>query len=58
MEMQQMVSLDIKKFARGWLSLGQAPQGSGHGLSLPEFKKNLDCVLSIGFEFLSCPVWS
>lgn len=42
----------------GGQALGQAPQGSGHGLSLPEFKKNLDCVLSIGFEFLSCPVWS
>ena len=41
----------------GW-ALEQAPQGSGHGPKLLEFKKRLDNALSHTVWFLGGPVWS
>ena len=41
----------------GW-ALEQAPQGSGHGPKLLEFKKHLDNALSHTVRFFGGPVWS
>lgn len=38
-------------------ALTQAPQGSGYGPKLPEFKKNLDNVLRFVVLILCGPVW-
>lgn len=37
--------------------MAQAPQGSGYGPKLPEFKKNLDNVLRFVVSILCGPVW-